>query len=359
MSKKIEDIDVNFRRSEIGGRELVFADALKAPFELTGFAWHHQERELCRLPAAVLPHTNDGVRYLAWNTSGGMIRFRTDATTIAIRSELRDPGDMSHMPRNGSAGFDLYLGTGSGKAYFKSVMPGSGAKRLEGVLGDGLPSGVMRDWTFYMPLYGGASAVEIGLTPGCGITEPTPFTTKKPLAFYGSSITQGGCASRTGNAYAHFLARWVDAPVINLGFSGSGRGEPAVAKAIAELEMSAFIFDYDHNAPNPAHLEATHEPFFQIIRRRQPDLPVIMMSKCDYQKNTDCDQRREVIRRTWKNAVDRGDRNAYFIDGETLFGTDNRDACTVDGCHPNDLGFFRMAKTILPVLSQALGITHR
>ena len=27
---------------------------------------------------------------------------------------------------------------------------------------------------------------------------------------------------------------------------------------------------------------------------------------------------------------------------------------TVDGCHPNDLGFYRMYRTVLPVLRKAL-----
>jgi len=354
MNKTIEEIDSNFRRTEIGGRELVFADGLSAPFELSGFAWHEQGKKLCRLPETVLPQTNEGVQFLAWNTSGGMIRFRTDATVIAIRAQLRDPADMNHMPRNGSAGFDLYLGSGREKTYFKSIMPDSGAKCIEGISADVLPAETLRDWTLYLPLYGGIHALEIGLTPGAAVTAPTPFTMAKPLVFYGSSITQGGCASRTGNAYTNMLARWLDAPLVNLGFSGSGRGEPAIAHAIAELEMAAFILDYDYNAPDPAYLQATHEPFFRIIRESHPKLPIIMLSKCDFVHNQDCRIRREIIRQTWHNAVHKGDRDVYFIDGETLFGTDNRDACTVDGCHPNDLGFFRMAKTILPVLRQAM-----
>jgi len=63
---------------------------------------------------------------------------------------------------------------------------------------------------------------------------------------------------------------------------------------------------------------------------------------------------REIIRQTYQNALDAGDKNVYFVDGEKLFGTDLRDCCTVDGCHPNDLGFYRMYKCVLPVLKEAL-----
>jgi hypothetical protein len=156
------------------------------------------------------------------------------------------------------------------------------------------------------------------------------------------------------------LCRKVDAEQINLGFSGSGRGEIAVARAIAGLKLSAFVYDYDHNAPDPDHLKKTHEPFFRVIRDAQPDLPVIMMSCCDFRIRSmragaeAIARRREIIRENWQKAVDAGDRNVYFIDGETLFGRKMHDACTVDGCHPNDLGFYRMYKHVLPVLKTAL-----
>jgi hypothetical protein len=352
---KIEEIDVNFKKSEIGGKELIFADALQAPFELSGFGWYRQGNKLCRLPEAILPETNDGVQYLSYHTSGGMIRFSSNAVTIAIRAELHEPGDMNHMPRNGSAGFDLYLGIGNDKKFYRSASPGIGEKKIEVILADGLSTDEIREWTLYLPLYSAVVSIEIGLNSGCEIAAATPFTIEKPVVIYGSSITQGGCASRTGNSYTNMLTRWVDAPLINLGFSGSARGETVIAHTIATLEMSAFVLDYDHNAPNTEHLQATHEPFFQIIRDKQPNLPIIMLTKCDFYPNDDCRKRRDIVRQTWQNAVANGDKNVYFVDGETMFGTDNRDACTVDGCHPNDLGFYRMAKGVLPVLKQVLG----
>ena len=192
------------------------------------------------------------------------------------------------------------------------------------------------------------------------ILPPLAHKVEAPILFYGSSITQGGCASRPGNTYSSMLCRAVDAEQINLGFSGSGRGEEAIAEAIAGLELSAFIMDYDHNALSAEHLRATHGPFFHIIRAAQPELPVIMMSACDIRPSVARDPeselplRRDIIRRTFLRAVGGGDRNVYFIDGESLFGREMHDACTVDGCHPNDLGFFRMYKRILPTLIKAL-----
>ena len=132
-----------------------------------------------------------------------------------------------------------------------------------------------------------------------------------------------------------------------------------MANAIGKLKLSAFVLDYDHNAPTVEHLRATHEPFFKAVREAQPDLPVIMLSRCDYpnydrEKIASANERREIIRRTYLNAIDSGDKKVWFIDGECLFGRDDRDACTVDNCHPNDIGFYRMYQNILPTLKTAL-----
>jgi hypothetical protein len=177
-----------------------------------------------------------------------------------------------------------------------------------------------------------------------------------PIVFYGSSITQGGCASRPGNCYAHHVCRWLDAPMVNLGFSSNGLGQLEMAEYINSLDMSALVMDYDHNAPDFHHLEKTHERFFQAIRTAHPTLPVVFLSRPDFDFEAELNiRRRAVIRATYENAFRQGDRNVWFLDGERLFGTTDRDTCTVDTIHPNDLGFLRMAKCLHPVLVQALG----
>jgi hypothetical protein len=285
-----------------------------------------------------------------------MIRFKTNSLDIAIKAELRDKGIMAHMPLSGQSGFDLYLKTDKGLSFHGNIRPSSGKPdAVEGVFAENL-DGEMHEYVIYLPLYNGIETMEIGLAPHTELKAPSPFKHPEPILFYGSSITQGGCASRPGNAYSHFLTRWLDANMINLGFSGCGRGEVVMAECIASLKLSAFVMDYDHNAPNPEHLEKTHEIFFQTIRRKQPELPIVIMTKCDFDTGDIAinSKRREIIKRTYSNAVKAGDRKVYFIDGEKMFGKTDRDACTVDGCHPNDIGFLRMAETILPVLEKAL-----
>lgn len=350
----IESIDPNFRLETIDGHELAFLDASLAPFHLTGFPFFAAEGEFCRLPRAELPAMNSGVQGLAWHTAGGMVRFRTDSPVVAVRLELRAPGDMNHMPRSGSSGCDLYLGTGPAKRFRKTAIPGPGVKDYSALLFSG-PAGEMRECTLNLPLYNGIRSIRVGLAPAARVDAPAPFAIEQPMLFYGSSITQGGCASRPGNAYTHILARWFDANLVNYGFSGSARGEQDMARLIARIPQSVFVYDYDHNAPSVEHLAATHAAFFATIRAARPELPVVMVGRPDFDGNpAESRARREIIRATYDQARANGDARVFLVDGEALFGTSDRDACTVDGCHPNDLGFMRMAEAVRPALAAAL-----
>jgi hypothetical protein len=166
------------------------------------------------------------------------------------------------------------------------------------------------------------------------------------VVYYGSSITQGGCCSHPGNAYQAVVSRKLNVDFINLGFSGNARGEKVVAEYIASLPCSVFVLDYDHNA-SVAELRNTHYAFYEIVRKKNPDMPIVFMSRCD----VDCaphetDDRRIIIAESLKKAREAGDRNVYFIDGAEVFKGHYEDMCTVDRCHPNDIGFMLMANAV-------------
>ena len=117
--------------------------------------------------------------------------------------------------------------------------------------------------------------------------------------------------------------------------------------------MKLFIYDYDHNAPNDVRLKETHEKMFKKIREKNPDLPIVIVSRPQWDYSEQRELRREVIKTTYKNALDSGDKNVYFVNGSEFFEGYGNDA-TVDGCHPNDLGFMCMAKKLYEVISQIL-----
>jgi lysophospholipase L1-like esterase len=117
--------------------------------------------------------------------------------------------------------------------------------------------------------------------------------------------------------------------------------------------MECFVYDYDHNAPNVEHLEATHERMFRIVRAAHPDIPILMMCRPRFAVSEDTRRRMEVIRRTYENAKAAGDENVYLLTDPELMAIAGYDGM-VDGVHPNDLGFFSMAQAVVKVLKPLL-----
>ena len=173
----------------------------------------------------------------------------------------------------------------------------------------------------------------------------TPYTHNLPVVFYGSSITQGACASRPGRAYEAMISRKYDLNYIGLGFSGACRAEKAIVEYMATLEMSAFVSDYDHNAPTREHLAATHHYLYETIRQKHPKIPYFMITRPNFYYNEDCIGRRDIIMQSYLDAIAAGDKNVYYIKGPDLIEP-VREYGLVDGGHPNDSGFVSMASVI-------------
>ena len=353
-------------------KPLKFHNAFEAPFELTGFPWRGPNGELRRLPANI---TGKDLEYapaaniLAYHSAGGEVRFRTSSDRVVIRAELYHVSDMNHMTRNGSAGFAIYTDIRPGHSKFQRAagLGPAAAKRGEGPKGAARfqytlnlnNGGKPRTVAIYLPLYSGVKKMEIGLEEGSQLLPPLPRKYKKPVCFYGSSITQGCSASHPGNVYTTLLCRVLDVPQINMGFSSGARGEQCVAEAIAGLELSAFVMDYDHNAQSLKQLQDTHEKFYKTIRAAQPNLPIIIVSGPRDGRVEEFRKRRDIIKATYTRAVAAGDRNVYFVDGLHFYKQPGmpvipRDFTTVDNTHPTDLGFHLMYLKILPVLKKAL-----
>lgn len=360
MKVDISKIDTNFLTgSKITKDDIIWINILEEPISIRGLAVV-KEGVFWRLPEDLYDQVNEGVTVLAKHTAGGRIRFRTDSPYIAYRAKPLFSGYMSHMPLTGSVGTDLFV---NGKSC-TTFRPGHDSDEwYEGIQEIGADvEGMqgMKDVELNMGLYNGITEGWIGLKAGSVLEAPKPYTIDKPIVYYGNSVTQGGCASKPGNSFPAFLGRWLDADHINLGFSGSGCGEINVAQYIAGLEMSLFFMDYDHNARDAEHLRKTHYRFYKTVRDAQPDLPIVMASMPNEDLlPTRRAGRREAIWETYVRARAEGDTKVWFVDGVTLFGDADRDACTMDGAHPNDLGFYRMAENLLPILKEALGIGEK
>ncbi len=354
----ISQIDRNLKPDAVSDR-LCFYNVRRSPFRLYGLYQPETPGPFRRLPEEVARAMSDGALFLHTNTTGARVRFRTSSRIVAIRAEYPSLCVMPHQALGGSSCFDLY----ADGAYYRTFLPvidyqggfmphfsaeGGYSAQIE------FPDRNSREIQIHFPTYNDVSDLYVGLEEGASLEPGPEYAIKDPIVFYGSSITQGCAANKPGDVYPLILSRWLDADILNLGFSGNARAEDCIAEYIAQLRMSAFVYDYDHNAPTAEFLKNTHEHMFRIIREANPKLPILMASRPDRNPGDEQKERREIVLDTYRNAKARGDENVWFIDGAAMFELLDRDLCTADGCHPTTMGFYCMAKAFLPALEQIL-----
>lgn len=350
---KVEQIDANFAVNTTIKRDGTrFYPATADCFSIHGIC--ASEGKFRRMPREVAEGISEGVSTLHTHTAGGRIRFCTTSSYVIISAKMTNIFKMPHFTLLGSAGFDLYE-----KIDGKQVFIGSGLPPMD--INEGydsiweLDGQKLHELTLHFPLYSGVDTLYIGLDENANVASAPAYSFPKPVVYYGSSITQGGCASRPGNAYPNQISLMLDCDHINLGFSGNAKAEDTMADYICQMDMSALVLDYDHNAPDPEYLEKTHKKMFDRIRTAKPELPIIMLSmpRIPPMRNAAQLQRMEIIQRTYNSAIADGDQNVYFIPGIELFG-ERAEVATVDNCHPNDIGFYLMASKIAPILKSII-----
>lgn len=358
----IEQLDRNFSVDrKVQEKDCVFYKIKQYPFEIHGLYCPQKTDSYIRLPQEVAKSINDGVAWLSGDTSGGRIRFSTTSKYVAIRVNMPYLS-YPHQSLLGSAGFSLFIDRINeiSKYYSSFIPPTRFIDGWESIIyfDDNLEKNI----TIYMPTYCHVYSVEIGLQKDCELAQnKVRYLDMNPIIYYGASQSQGACASVPSNSYQGFLHRWTNIDYVSLTFSGSAKGESEMANYIANQKMSLFVMDYDHNAPNSEYLRNTHFAFYKTIRDKNPNIPIMLMSKHDFYSTTfyvetqqENINRRQVVIDTFNKAKKMGDNKVYFIDGKTILGKKDADCCTVDGTHPNDLGFYRMAKKIYSVIKKIL-----
>ena len=357
MSNDISRIDKNLSvETTLLKDGVAFYDVRRDPFRVYGLYDYKNQPIFRRLPEEVAAATSEGVAHLSKHTAGGRVRFCTDSDFICIKAKMNSISLLPHMPTSGTAGFDLFIDSpdGAESRYVRTFMPPWHTKDEGYESRIDLGSKKLRYFTINFPSYSGVDELLVGISEGSTLGEGLPYRSLAPFVYYGSSITQGGCASRSGNIYQNVVCRRTNVDYINLGFSGNGRAEDAIVDYMASLQISAFISDYDHNSPSREHLSATHYKMYEKIRAAHPDIPYIMLSKCDLDNSYDANlARREVVYESFCRARANGDKNVYYIDGASIFRGPYQNMCTVDSCHPNDLGFALMADAITAELERA------
>src|SRR4051812_46604829 len=189
-----------------------------AEWGVEGKGWSDTARTFDRFPARAQKTVRPEVWGLSRHSAGMLLRFETDAPAVHARYTLLNAGlAMPHMPATGVSGLDLYARGERGRDRWLAVaQPTAKTMELRLVEGvDPLPASGLRRYTLYLPLYNGVESLAVGVDPGARFRPVLPRR-EKPVVFYGTSIMQGGCASRPGMAIPAILGRRLDLPTINL-----------------------------------------------------------------------------------------------------------------------------------------------
>ena len=354
--KDISKIDKNLgeQKVEIAG-DRKYYNIPSDPFDLYGVFYDKDLKRFLRMDSKVANSISDGVDYLNTNTSGGRIRFSTDAQFIELNVKM-DYSMLANMPATGCSCFALLKETEKGQVLenififdiYKEIKENTGYYSLTFGL-----SGKKEDYILYFPLYNNVKELKIGFNVNANVYHGKKYKDLPPVLYYGSSITQGGCASRADNSYTAMIAKENNVDFINLGFSGNCLAENKMAKYLSTINCSVFVFDYDHNAPNAEFLKKTHYSFYKEYRKHNKNTPIIIVSAMNISGLKD---RKAVILDTYKKGIEGGDKNLYFIDGEEIIKKELKDIAFVEGCHPNDIGFYFMAQKIGEKINKILKI---
>jgi hypothetical protein len=326
---------------------------------LEGQAWSDVAAPFDRLPAKAEGKMRDAVWDLSRHSAGLCVRFTTDASQIQAQWELISASlAMPHMPATGVSGLDLYVKDERG--HWRWLANGRPAAKVNTQM---LVAGLdkqPRDYMLYLPLYNGVSSVELGLPADATLSKPEPYPAghTKPIVFYGTSITQGGCASRPGMVHTAIIGRKLNYPVVNLGFSGNGQLEPAVGELMAEIDATVYVLDCLPNL-GPEQVKERTEPLVRQLREKHPETPILLVEDRPYSdafllkgKRAHNDNNRRELKAAYERLQKAGVKDIYYLEGEKLLGDDNEG--TVDSSHPTDLGFMRQAGAFIQVLMPAL-----
>lgn len=325
---------------------------------IEGQGWSDTAAPYDRLPSRAEALVRPEVWGLSRNSAGLCVHFFADATELSVKWKLTSATlALPHMPATGVSGVDLYVRHEGRWMWLACGFP-QGQENQAALIANLPPE--RREYRLYLPLYNGVSEVLLGVPDGAVLEKPDAYADDhaKPIVFYGTSITQGGCASRPGMVHTAILGRRFERPVINLGFSGNGRMELPLAELLAELDAAVYVIDCLPNLDAAQVAERT-EPLVQAIRARRPDTPILLVedrtysnSFLDQGKRTRNETSREALRAAYERLLSAGVTGLSYLEGDDLLGADNEG--TVDSSHPTDLGFFRQADAMQPAIAQLL-----
>ena len=330
--------------------------------EFTVIGRFHDEKTYARFPARYENLLRPEVWRIGQRSTGISIFFYTNATDIVVKWTVASETSNNQMAATGVRGVDLYVNVDGIWRYLQTGNPKS--KTSEHVMYSGKQP-VYREYLLNLPLSVGVDSLSIGVNIGADISKPVSSTfTGKPIVHYGSSITQGGCASRPGMAYTNILARKLGRSYINLGFAGQGTFDESVGQAMCEIDAALYIVDCNPNTDESLIYECAVKLVKQLKECR-PEVPVLLVENFVYTseyfireyptkkgKINFVNAKQVELRKAFITLKKLGLSKLYYQEGKDLIGLDQE--ATMDGAHPNDLGMFRISEVLLPTIRKIL-----
>tara|TARA_B110000503_G_scaffold43791_1_gene71655 strand:- start:393 stop:1544 length:1152 start_codon:yes stop_codon:yes gene_type:complete len=347
-TETVKETDITyFGRDHFLLEGTVIADSLKeSPYD--------------RLPISYKDKVREPVWDLSKASAGITVRFHTNSTSISLKWSVLNDLEMPHMASTGIKGIDLYTKynnkwryvTTAGayvglKTYQNKAMPTDSINEYE-LIKNMTPE--FREYKLFLPLYDGVTKLEIGIDSNATIKEAKP-NSEKPIVFYGTSITQGGCASRPGMAHTNIISRELDVDCINYGFSGNGRMETPIIELISEIDASFYVIECMQNMDSEQVSERVR-PLVDMIRTKHPLTPIVLVENMMYTTafldqtiETGLIQENAALKSEYDKIIKSGTPNIFYIKDNQGFLVDNEG--TVDGVHLTDLGFLRYADYLI------------
>ncbi len=342
----------------LSAKDVIYHDAKKFP--LYGTAVKHDSVFFTRLPDSLKNIVRKELYNLGQNTAGMFIRFSSNAKKMKVKWNSTFNLEMNHMAPSGIRGFDIYTLTDGDKWEFVSpARPVVNKKNSTATVFSNNKPG-MREYIMFFPLYDGVDSLYIGVDSSAVIEGPKVDLPKreKPVVVYGTSITQGACASRPGMCHTNMLVRDLNREVYNLGFSGNGRLDLEVAEVMSSVDAGLYVIDCLPNNKVDA-LKQNIDPFFQYLRERRPSVPVLFVESpmfpgymFDMNEEETLKEKNAALREYYEKLKKQGVKDIYYFESKNILTEDRQG--TVDGYHFTDLGFYRFEKNLLPVIKTIL-----
>ncbi len=340
-------------------QESAFYDAHN--FKIIGTLAPNAEQPYSRIPDELKDTVRKDVWDLGLNSAGIAVRFATNTKTLRIRWKSHNSFRMNHMTATGIRGLDLYtLQDDSTWTFFNSARPNLNKAVTTAKLASDIPDKGMREYMLYLSLYDGVDSLEIGVDSAAVITpgKVNLPVCEKPIVMYGTSILQGGCATRPGMCHTNIIQRTLNREVINLGFSGNARLDLPIAHLMATADAACYVIDPLPNCTSDLLKEKLSD-FYHIIRSARPDTPIIFVEsplfpimRFDDEVNVTITEKNKTLRSIYESFIAEGDDNIYYFSGENIFA--GNPELTVDNYHLTDYGFTLFANRLIPLIREVI-----